>query len=433
MNASIMDSVRGLLTSDTLGKAADFAGEPPDATRKVAQGAVPTIFAGLAQRASTPEGASTLFGTLRESGGAGGAGQLVSKVFGDRLGAVGDALGQSSRVSGRSASRVLTFLMPLVAGILGKHIISNRLDARGLSTLLLGQRKAILDDPNTPRGLSGALGMKSMADLGGAGTAVTERYVSSFAAPDVSGSVPPHVHTGEVRPRSAWLPTLVAVLGAAALALVLGLTHRAPAVGLTAPQPNMPAAPQVRMPQVHGPQVHAPQVEAPQVEAPHVQAPQVQAPSAPNAPHAGPVTLPGGQTLDVGPDSPTADMARTLGDSSKPLPQTFQFGDLSFESGSAIPTASSTKTVDDLAAMLQAYPSSRVRIGGHTDSVGNQASNLELSKWRASYIKSMLVQRGIAADRIETVGESANAPVAPNESEQGRAENRQADIELLSR
>jgi outer membrane protein OmpA-like peptidoglycan-associated protein len=147
----------------------------------------------------------------------------------------------------------------------------------------------------------------------------------------------------------------------------------------------------------------------------------------------GAVKLPGGKTLDVAADSPVADMSRTLGDSSAPLPRTFQFSDLNFETGSATPTASSNKTLDDVGAMLQAYPSSRIRVVGHTDSAGNPAANRTLSESRATVIKDMLVERGVPADRIETMGESQMAPIAPNESESGRAQNRRVGIELLSR
>jgi outer membrane protein OmpA-like peptidoglycan-associated protein len=203
--------------------------------------------------------------------------------------------------------------------------------------------------------------------------------------------------------------------------------------------PNV-QAPNVQAPNVQTPQPTMPKVEAPNMQAPNMQAPNAQAPQpgmpnaqAPNmnAPSAGPVTLPEGKVLDVAPDSPTAEMARTLGDTSKPLPQSFQLTDLNFESGSATPT--SVKPVDDLAAMLQAYPSARIRVAGHTDAMGDPAANRALSAARANSIKDMLVARGIAADRIQVVGEGQAAPIAPNENEQGRAENRRTEIELLDR
>jgi outer membrane protein OmpA-like peptidoglycan-associated protein len=196
------------------------------------------------------------------------------------------------------------------------------------------------------------------------------------------------------------------LLGAVILGIALTRAHRAPRVGVTAPQPTMPAAPHVETPHVQTPQVQAPQVQAPTV----------------GTPTAGAIALPGGKTLNVPSNSPQADMARTLGDNSKALPQSFAFDDLAFDPGSATPTAASTKTVDDIAAMLQAYPSARIRIKGHTDATGTPAANRALSASRASTLKDMLVARGVDPNRIETTGAS----------EQG-AQLRRAEIEVLSR
>jgi len=145
------------------------------------------------------------------------------------------------------------------------------------------------------------------------------------------------------------------------------------------------------------------------------------------------VTLPGGKTLDVETNSPEADMAHYLGDRSMSLPHTFQFSGLNFESGTASATTDSSKTLDDVAAMLESYPSSRVRVVGHTDSAGDPAANQTLSEARADAIKGMLTSRGIASDRIETAGNSEQAPVADNDTEEGRARNRRADIMLIDR
>jgi outer membrane protein OmpA-like peptidoglycan-associated protein len=420
MDARFMDSVKGMLTPETLGKASEVAGEPPETTRRAAQGAVPTIFAGLAHVASTPAGASGLFAAFGKGGG--GGEHLMSKVFGDRAGAVGDALAQSSGVSGKSASRVLTFLLPLVAGYLGKHIVSHRLDAGGLSGLLLSQKKAILDDPNTPGGLSGALGLRNLSDLGGGTANVAEPYVSSAVVPapaemrqrELAYAVPEPHRAVEVRRReSHQVARLVALAVGALLVLAIFAVARrqAPRVGVTEHQPTLPTVPKIAPPNLH-------------------RMPEVRGPSVPSA---GPLALPGGGKLDVAPDSTTANMAHTLGDPASPLPQTFRFPDLGFDSGSATPTATSTKAVDDVATLLQAYPSSHIRIAGHADSSGDPDANRHLSESRATSIKDMLVARGVAADRIETVGESESAPVAPNESAQGRAQNRRAEIVLLSR
>jgi outer membrane protein OmpA-like peptidoglycan-associated protein len=126
-------------------------------------------------------------------------------------------------------------------------------------------------------------------------------------------------------------------------------------------------------------------------------------------------------------------MAHHLSDSSLPLPRTFEFEHLNFANGSAVLAGGSVKTVNDLAAMLRAYPTARMRIEGHTDATGVSASNQPLSKLRADALKQALIARGIRSDRIETTGEGALRPAPGNESEPQAPGNRRASVVLLSR
>ncbi len=419
MAMDLMDSVKGLLTPEVVGKAAEATGESPESTSKALHGAVPTVFAGFAQSASAPGGAARLMGMLT-TGGATGQG-LMSKVLGDRGGAVSDALAKHSGIKSSSASHLLTLAFPMVAGVLGKQILSNKLSPGGLSQLLSRHNKAIADDPHTPPGLAGALGMSSLSEIGGASGSTEEPHVSSVRTPPVTeaatGGVARTVEPSGVSPRKPRWSVLLPALALCALAVwgIFGLTKsHAPKVGVTEPQPTMPGLPSMPTPQ-------AP--KAPNVPA----APKVEAPSV------GPIALPGGKTLDVAPNGPEAEMAHYLGDSATPLPHTFAFDNLNFETGTAKVTPDSTKTIDGLATMLQAYPSARVRLEGHTDSVGDPAANQALSKERAEAIEQMLTARGISSDRIETTGKSEEAPVAKNGSQEGRARNRRVDIVLLDR
>lgn len=91
------------------------------------------------------------------------------------------------------------------------------------------------------------------------------------------------------------------------------------------------------------------------------------------------------------------------------------------------------KTIENLGATLQAYPSSRVRIDGYTDNVGNDATNQALSQSRAEAIKRAIVRQGVAADRIDTTASGSRSHVASNNSDQGRTLNRRSEIVLLSR
>ena len=86
MAVDLMESVRRMLTPDVVANAADTADEAPDTARKALNGAVPTIFAGLAHSAAATGGAPRVFSVLTEGGNTGQG--LMSKVFGERAGAV---------------------------------------------------------------------------------------------------------------------------------------------------------------------------------------------------------------------------------------------------------------------------------------------------------------------------------------------------------
>lgn len=86
--------------------------------------------------------------------------------------------------------------------------------------------------------------------------------------------------------------------------------------------------------------------------------------------------------------------------------------------------------LDDLAEILLEYRDSLVFIGGHSDSRGDPAYNLDLSTRRALAVGSYLAAAGIARDRLVAAGFGDQRPIAGNDSEQGRSRNRRVEIQL---
>jgi OOP family OmpA-OmpF porin len=84
--------------------------------------------------------------------------------------------------------------------------------------------------------------------------------------------------------------------------------------------------------------------------------------------------------------------------------------------------------LDELLGALKANPTWKISIEGHTDSTGNAAHNLDLSRRRAASVKIALVTAGIAADRMTTDGFGQTKPVATNDSAIGRAQNRRVEV-----
>ena len=91
----------------------------------------------------------------------------------------------------------------------------------------------------------------------------------------------------------------------------------------------------------------------------------------------------------------------------------------------------SNALLDDIATTLKNFPEWRLKIAGHTDSTGNAAYNEILSMNRANAIKQALVDRGIDAARLETLGMGEKQPVGSNDTPQGQALNRRVELVRL--
>jgi outer membrane protein OmpA-like peptidoglycan-associated protein len=107
--------------------------------------------------------------------------------------------------------------------------------------------------------------------------------------------------------------------------------------------------------------------------------------------------------------------------------------DLNFETGSTQLTPESGATVNTLVAVLKAYPAVSVALEGHTDSTGDPAANKKLSLDRAGAVKALMVTGGIDEGRISSAGYGQDNPVAPNDTEEGRAKNRRLELVVLKR
>jgi len=101
---------------------------------------------------------------------------------------------------------------------------------------------------------------------------------------------------------------------------------------------------------------------------------------------------------------------------------------INFDSDSDKLRADAKPAIDQLRDALKTNPSWKVTIEGHTDSTSTAAHNLDLSKRRAAAVKAALVAGGIDAARLSTQGYGQTKPVAANDSELGRAQNRRVEV-----
>ena len=91
----------------------------------------------------------------------------------------------------------------------------------------------------------------------------------------------------------------------------------------------------------------------------------------------------------------------------------------------------SRKVLQAVVDALQATPNARVRVEGHTDDTGGQAWNQELSEARAAAVRGYLIDKGIAADRLESIGYGNTRPKVENNSEALRRRNRRVEFVVI--
>jgi len=109
-------------------------------------------------------------------------------------------------------------------------------------------------------------------------------------------------------------------------------------------------------------------------------------------------------------------------------------GQIEFDTGKATfkqPSTESDKVIDQVKLFLEQNPKvSILRIEGHTDNVGDKASNLALSGARALTVKNAIIAKGVPATRLVASGFGDTVPVGDNTTDAGRADNRRTEFRI---
>ncbi len=104
------------------------------------------------------------------------------------------------------------------------------------------------------------------------------------------------------------------------------------------------------------------------------------------------------------------------------------FSGVYFASGKARILKESEPSLEKAISILKKYPELRIRIEGHTDNTGNKAFNRNLSQKRAEAVQRFLIDGGIDADRLSTIGFGEEKPIADNKTAEGRKKNRRIEL-----
>jgi OOP family OmpA-OmpF porin len=132
---------------------------------------------------------------------------------------------------------------------------------------------------------------------------------------------------------------------------------------------------------------------------------------------------PNGCAIKVYPDAPVQEVVAA------PQDEVIVLSDkVLFDFNSSTLTPAANQVLADISKRLTDSAIIGVLVKGHTDSVGSEAFNQQLSQRRADSVAAFLVSQGVAADKLHTEGRGEGQPVADNATDEGRAQNRRVEI-----
>ena len=114
-----------------------------------------------------------------------------------------------------------------------------------------------------------------------------------------------------------------------------------------------------------------------------------------------------------------------------PEPPKFVLNDVNFEFDKSNLTPAAQTILDDAAGFISGHPDVRYQINGHTDSRGSDTYNQALSERRANSVLSYLESNSVSRSQLDMNAYGESQPIASNETDAGRAENRRVELEPI--
>ncbi len=408
MTTSLIDSANGLISPELASRIATHLNEPAHGVTAGLTGGMSTMLLGVLRKTGDSSAMRGVFNMVTSGmndgrvledpssliGAAPGnpmtalGGQFLSTIFGNRGHAVNTALEHSSGLQGSSVASIMYIGAPLLLGMLGKRVREGSLDAAGLTRMFSDDRDSI--EAAAPPEVSDAIGAPEGP----------ERR-AEYAAPTMErGPVVDRTTAYERGPRrtNTWVWPVVAAL--VIIGLLWGTRSRRPS-------PHAMAIP---------------------AETTNTAAGEVLPPAMTT------IHLPNGTTISVASNGPEAKLVSFLNDSTQRVDSTWLvLNGLHFDNQTAALRPESQAQLRNVEAILIAYPRAMVKIGGYTDSTGNEAANEKLSKERASAARMAIIKLGAPGSRVTAQGYGSQNPVATNSTEAGRELNRRIALLVVQK
>lgn len=440
---NLLNILKDQLSGEVLEKAAGFLGESSSNTESAISGLIPTIFNGLISKGSDTSGAAGLLNMINSGGHNGGimdnigslfskgdasnglmntGGGILNSLFGNKVGSIASMIASFSGMSKGSSSSLMSMVAPMVMGLIGKKVASGGLNAGGLMNLLQGQKGFAKDAmPSGMTSLFSKFGLDGLSNTLTGGAAAATGFAKSTANTAKSAAATT-VETG----KSGFGKLLPWLIGGILLLGALFAMRSCGGTGVDAIDNTVNAVTET-----------AENAADATVDATKgaVDATKGAAEGAVDAVKGAlsSITLPDGAKLDLPEGSLVDNFAKYLGSGSDDLTKVFTFDRLVFETGSSKLKGESQTQLNNLAAVMKAYKDVEVKMIGNTDNTGNAAGNKALSLKRAQSVKAALVGAGIAGGRIETAGVGADNPIATNDTDEGKQQNRRIDLQITKK
>jgi outer membrane protein OmpA-like peptidoglycan-associated protein len=390
MSFNLSDAVKGYFTNELIGQAAGYLGESDSVLKKGLDTVIPVSLAGLVNKAESggtdalltmarqafDSGLLNNVGNMFSSSGGGVPSfgpSMISGLFGNKYGAIANAVSSFTGMKGSSTSSLLGSVVPLALALLGRFATDNNSTPGAITSLLSGMKNSIWS--SVPSGFNlGSL-------LGAADTAKV-------------------VHAEPEKKGNKWLLPLL--LGLAGFAAILYLMK-----GCGGDK-----------------EVAAPVHDTTVVEKPVV----VVVEREPLK-----VTLPNGVVIDAYKGGIEDLLVAFLNDAnaSPGNDNWFDFNDLNFEFGTAKIIPESRKEVDNIVQILKAFPKAKIKLGGYTDRVGDDAANKKLSQERADAVAAALKEAGVGAQVTGAEGYGSEFAKYPADApEEDRIKDRRVSVSV---
>lgn len=409
MAENLLNSLKSYITPEVISQASNLLGESENGVTKAVESIIPTVLGGLlnksdnsstmssvmnlvTQSSSNSGGIlSNLTGLLSGSSSDSGLGSnLLSLLFGGKLAGIKDLISDSSGIKSSSVGSLFGMITPMILS----HFSKSGTSMSGLNTLLSANKSSILSA--LPVGLSSLAGFTNIfggnnTTKGSSRSGLPKWLLPLLLIAAVLAGL--YFFTRGCKKADATLEDGTTKVDSLAKDASAELDTLATDAKETAESVTLSLGEFFRF------------------------------------------KLPNNVELNIPKNGIENQIVTWMSDKTKVVDKTtwFNFDRLLFETGKSTLKPESQEQLKNIAEIMKAFPQMEIKLGGYTDNVGEPASNLKLSDSRAKTVMGELVKLGIAQKRLSAEGYGEQHPVASNDTEEGRTQNRRIAIRITKK